>query len=108
MPWFPTSATTGEPINDASEYQDKWQDLDRARRHRVDRYDLKTGQTIFETFGKVTVTYTVTQEMKGQGSGCTYQAKYVSDGGTIVWFHTIYKRHELRHCANDTFTVFPP
>ena len=108
MPWFSSYATTGVPLNDAWEYEDKWYDLKQARRHRVDRYDLTTGQTIFETFGKVTVIYIVTQQQDGDGTGCTYRAKYMSDGGTIVWFHTIYNRHELRHCPNDTFTVFPP
>ena len=108
MPWFATSATTGAPINDASEYWEKWWDLDQARRHRVDRYDLTTGQTIFAVFGKVTVAYTVTQQQCGQGGGCEYQVRYVSDGGTILWFHTVYNRHKLEHYLNDTFTVYPP
>ena len=105
MPWFAISATTGAPINDASEYWDKCWDLDQARRHRFDWYDFTTGQTIFETFGKVTVTYTVNARYR---EGIEYKVKYVSDGGTILWFHTVYNRHKLEHLYNDTFTVYPP
>ena len=108
MPWFATSATTGAPINDASEYLDKFWDLGEAKRHQVDRCDLKTGQTIVKTFGKVSVTYTVTQEIGDWQPGCEYLAKYTSDGGTILWFHTVYNRDKLEHCLNDTFTVYPP
>ena len=108
MPWFPTYATTGVPIHDASEYKDKGSDLEQARRHRVDRYDLTIGQSIFETFGKVTVAYTVTQQPDGQGGGCEYQVRYASDGGTILWFHTKYDMHGWGHYKDDTITVYPP
>ena len=107
MPWFAISATTGAPINDASEYWDKFWDLGEAKRHQVDRCDLKTGQTIVKTFGKVSVTYTVTQEMGKWQPGCEYQAKYMSDEGTILWCHMAYNRREGRHYSTDTFTVYP-
>ena len=106
MPWFPTYATTGVPITDAWEYEDKSWDLKQARKHLVDRYDLPTGQTIFAVFGKVTVLYTVTQQQCGQGGGCEYQVRYVSDGGTILWFHTVYNRKKKRHYLQDTFTDY--
>ena len=109
-PWFATNATTGQPIDDPKEYEDKRHDLEQAREDRLERDKalLSTGQTLFKTFGKVTVTYTVTHALGSQGSGCTFLAKYVSDGGTIVWFHTIYNKRLRRHIAHDTFTVYPP
>ena len=107
MPWFATNAWTGMPMNHAVQYEDYCSDLHKARRDRLHRSDLTTGQTIFKTFGRVSVTYTVTQEIGDWQPGCEYLVKYTSDGGTIMWFHTEYKTRELRHYLNDTFTVYP-
>ena len=107
--WIATDALTGIPLDSNPRiYSEVQDDLLNALRHRVDDFLHRKGQTLFRSFGQVTVTYTVVERISDQGSGCTFRTQYVSHGGTIVWIHTIYHKRTMRHTLTDTFTIWPP
>ena len=83
-------------------------DLGYALAHRYDDWDHETGNVRWFDIGRVTVVYTVIEELGMMGSGCTFAKKYVSHHGTIIWIHTTFDKRKTRHTLKDTFTVYPP
>ena len=112
MPWIATNATTGmlSPEQDRL-FDEVSQDLTAARAHRLekdlDNFCHPCDATECFDFGKVTVTYTVVEELKGQGSLITWRVRYVSHGGSILWLRTIFVRGQCRHKVCDEFQMSP-
>ena len=108
MPWFPADASNGEPVNQEGLFETHQQDLEDALSHRLDEWSGSKADTRFFNFGTVLVTYTIIQPLDRQGSGCRWRVRYVTNGGTIIWQHRIYKWRERRFIGRDDFTVYPP
>ena len=71
-------------------------------------YEASRGTTIWEQFGEVTATYTCVGEITGQGTGCSWRVRYVSDGCGVIWVPRCFNRRGLHLTGSDIFTVFPP
>ena len=98
----------GMPMDSRELFASRGADLERARAHRLGRYDASRGTTLWEQFGEVTATYTCVEGLSDQGSGCSWRVRYVSDGCTIIWVHRSFNRRGLFLMGSDIFTVFPP
>ena len=108
MPWIATNATTGMPSQQFL-FDEVSQDLTAALKHRLDPDTVyhPCDTTLWFTFGKVTVTYTVVEAIGSQGSGCTWRVRYVSHGGKILWLKTNFVTGQCRHRVCDEFTIYP-
>ena len=107
-PWFAADAETGLPCDNPLLYQEVIEDLAAARAHRLWAWDMARGETLFYTFGRVTVIYTVESPVEGQGSGCDWRVTYISHAGTVLWFYMVFARHEMRMNTRSWFTIYPP
>ena len=107
-PWFAANAETGLPCDNPLLYQEVKEDLEAARDHRMSAWRNNRGETVYYTFGGVTVIYTVVLPVTEMGSGCDWQATYVSHAGTVLWFYMGFARRTLRMHSSSTFTVYPP
>ena len=107
--WIATNAYTGIPLdNQSTLYSEVREDLETALAHFYDVSRLKRGGVKWVDIGRVTLVYTVLEEIWMKGTGCTVAKKYVSHSGTVLWIHTYYDEIKMRHYHKETYTVYPP
>ena len=107
-PWFAAHSGSGLPCDDPLLFGDVRDDLEEARRHRIARWDVEAGGTLFYTFGMVTVLYTVVRPATVHGSGCLWRATYTSHGGNVLWHYMEFIRGQMRLRHREEFIVYPP